>query len=114
MAPRAKRGIPCDVLNVTVASGNVQEAARTARYGALGEWAQASGLSALATAHHADDQAETVLMRLNRGSGVAGLAGIRKRGKVEGCEVPVIRPVLGFRRAELAQIVAAAGVAMRA
>lgn len=106
----AQRGIVCDVLNVALASGNVQQEARRARYGALGEWAQASGLSALATAHHADDQAETVLMRLNRGSGLAGLAGIRKRGNVEGCAVPVIRPVLGLRRAELAQIVTAAGV----
>jgi len=62
----------------------------------------------LATGHHADDQAETLLMRLNRGSGVAGLAGVRETGDVAGARV--IRPLLGFRRAELAAVVAEAGI----
>ena len=104
------RGIRCAVLRVSLAPGNVQQQARLARYEALGRWAVDRGLVALATAHHADDQAETLLMRLNRGSGLGGLAGIRPSGRVEGCAVPVIRPLLGFRRSELAAIVAGAGL----
>lgn len=106
----AARRIPCAVLRVLVHGGNLQAEARSARYAALGQWAIDRGLSAVATAHHADDQAETFLMRLNRGSGVAGLAGIRERGAVPGTEVPLLRPLLGFRRAELASVVDAAGL----
>ncbi|MEO6388347.1 MAG: tRNA lysidine(34) synthetase TilS [Croceibacterium sp.] len=106
----ADRAISCEVLEVTVEAGNVQSAARDARYDALVQWAQARGLTALATAHHADDQAETLLMRLNRGSGVSGLAGVRERGPVPGADLPLIRPLLGFRRAELARIVAGSGL----
>lgn len=105
----AARGIVCDTLSVTVPPGNVQSAARAARYGALAGWAQTRGLAAIATAHHADDQAETLLMRLNRGSGVAGLAGVRERGMVAG--VAVIRPLLHWRRAELAEVLTAHGIA---
>ena len=100
-----ERKIPCRVLTVTVEEGNVQARARVARYAALGEWAVQRELAAVATAHHADDQAETLLMRLNRGSGLAGLAGIRPSTRIDGCPVPVIRPLLGFRKLELRQIV---------
>jgi len=55
----------------------LQERARIERYRLLGLWAKERGISALLTAHHADDQAETLVMRLNRGSGVRGLAGMR-------------------------------------
>ncbi|HYD25385.1 MAG TPA: tRNA lysidine(34) synthetase TilS [Croceibacterium sp.] len=106
----AARGIRCEVLKATVAPGNVQSRARSARYGVLAGWAERHGLAALATAHHADDQAETLLMRLNRGSGVAGLAGVREIGAMPGCAIPVIRPLLGFRRADLAGVVAASGL----
>lgn len=103
-------GIPHAVLAVVVAPGNVQSQARSARYAALADWAAGAGLAALATAHHADDQAETLLMRLNRGSGVAGLAGVRARGLVPGTQMPLLRPLLRFRRAELAAVVKAAGL----
>ncbi len=53
----AERGVPCTVLDIRTGSGNVQAAAREARYGALAKWAEREGLAALATAHHADDQA---------------------------------------------------------
>jgi len=102
------RGIACAVLAVQLAPGNVQNEARRARYGALAGWARQRGLAMLATAHHADDQAETLLMRLNRGSGVAGLAGVREVGEMAG--IRVIRPMLGFRRFELAEVVAESGI----
>ena len=86
-------------------TGNVQSAARTARYALLEDWATAQGLDWIATAHHADDQAETLLMRLNRGSGVAGLAGVRARNG------RIIRPLLDWRRDELVAIVSAAEIA---
>lgn len=105
-----ERGVACEVLTVTVDAGNVQALARHARYAALADWAQRRGLQAIATAHHIDDQAETLLMRLNRGSGVAGLAGVRERRALDGGATALIRPLLGFRRSELASVIAAAGV----
>ena len=99
-----------ETLAVAVEPGNVQSAARAARYAALEQWAVRHELAALATAHHADDQAETLLLRLNRASGVAGLAGVRARGTVPGTRLPLLRPLLGWRRAELADIVVAAGL----
>lgn len=107
----AGHGIPYSILTVKVGAGNLQDRARAARYAALGEWMKARELPALATAHHADDQAETLLMRLNRGSGLAGLAGVRPRMNVPGSEMVLLRPLLGWRRAELAEIVEAAGLA---
>ena len=103
-------GVPHAVLAVRVAAGNLQAEARAVRYAALADWATGAGLAAIATAHHADDQAETVLLRLNRGSGVAGLAGVRARGLVPGTKIPLLRPVLEFRRAELVDVAEAAGL----
>ncbi len=105
-----ERGIPFTPVTVTLASGNTQARGREARYAALAAWAQDKGLGAVATAHHADDQAETLLMRLNRGSGLAGLAGVRARSTIEGSEVTLLRPLLGWRKAELAEVVADAGI----
>lgn len=106
----ARLGVAHAVLPVVLAEGNIQAEARAARYAALALWMTERGLAALATAHHADDQAETLLMRLNRGSGVAGLAGVRARGEVPATRLPLLRPLLGWRRAELAEVVAGAGL----
>lgn len=106
----AELGVPHRTLPVSVGEGSIQSAAREARYAALAGWMGEEGLAALATAHHADDQAETLLMRLNRASGVAGLAGVRERGPVPGADLLLVRPLLGWRRAELAGVVAAAGL----
>jgi tRNA(Ile)-lysidine synthase len=103
--------VPHTILPVEVATGNLQAEARTARYAALAGWVEARDLAALATAHHADDQAETLLLRLNRASGVAGLAGTRARGVVPGTDIPLLRPLLDWRKAELAALVAGAGLA---
>ena len=102
----AERGIPHAILTLDLpVGGNVSNNARTARYAALEDWRAGRGLAHILTAHHADDQLETVIMRLNRGAGVGGLAGIRA---VNG---HVVRPLLGWRRSELAAIVADAGIA---
>jgi tRNA(Ile)-lysidine synthase len=104
------RGIACEILRVEVREGNLQMSAREARYFALGGWAGRRGLSAIATAHHADDQAETLLMRLNRGSGVAGLAGVREHVWMYGLDMPTVRPLLHFRRAELQSVIDASSI----
>jgi tRNA(Ile)-lysidine synthase len=106
----AAHGIPHRMLQVKVGPGNVQAQARAARYGAMAGWMKERGLAALATAHHADDQAETLMMRLNRGSGLAGLAGVRPRTALPGTRLVLLRPLLGWRRAELADLVSAAGL----
>ena len=105
-------GIPHATLRPRVApTGNLQANARTARYAALGDWADARGLTAIVTAHHADDQAETLLMRLSRGSGVRGLAGMRGAATVPGHPtLPLLRPLLGWRKSELEAVVAQAGI----
>ena len=106
----ADRDVPCAVLKIDVAPGNLQSNARDARYRALGDWMERNGLEWLATAHHADDQAETFLMRLNRGSGLAGLAGIRERGAVpHHPEKGLVRPLLQWRKSELERLVEGAG-----
>lgn len=105
------RGVPCELLRVEVGEGNLQAEARKARYEELEEFAISHGLVALATAHHADDQAETLLMRLNRGSGLTGLSGVREFGRTDLYGWPIYRPLLGFRRSELRAIVEQAGIA---
>ena len=78
--------------------------------GLLGKWAEEQGLEgARAPAHHADDQAETLVMRLLRGAGVAGLAGMRRLAACPGAQLPLLRPLLGWRRAELEAIVRGVG-----
>jgi tRNA(Ile)-lysidine synthase len=95
----ADRDIPHDILIPEAPIvGNIQSAAREVRYGLLHEWADAHGLKWIATAHHADDQLETMLMRIARGSGLPGLSAIRE---VNG---RIIRPLLGFTKAELVGI----------
>jgi tRNA(Ile)-lysidine synthase len=100
---------------------SIQAQARHVRYDLLGEWALARGARALLTAHHADDQAETFLMRAARGSGPAGLAGIRTRwtwqperwrgeGSASAAGLLVVRPLLGWRRATLRALAVASAL----
>lgn len=76
--------------------GTSETTARDVRYEALRGWQAWLGARYLVTAHHADDQIETVLFRLLRGSGMAGLSGITERG-ADG----LVRPLLPFGRDEL-------------
>lgn len=85
-------------------AGSIQAAARRVRYRLLEKWRSERALDWVLTAHHADDQAETLLMRLNRGSGAAGLSGVRARNGL------VLRPLLGWRRKELEAVVRAGGL----
>ena len=88
---------------------SVQAAAREARYRLMADWCEGQGIAWLATAHHADDQAETLLMRLARGAGLGGLAGVRAARRLAP-GVTLLRPLLDARRDELASIVATAGL----
>lgn len=87
--------------------GGVQAAAREARYRLLTEWCRERGALHLLTAHHADDLAETLLLRLARGSGAFGLAGMAPIHEVATCRV--LRPLLGVRKARLVATATAMG-----
>lgn len=87
----------------------IQERAREARHALLGRCARAIGADLVVTAHHLDDQAETALLRLTRGSGIGGLRAMSPRAARDG--VTIARPLLGFAKSELVAFCEAAGVA---
>ncbi|MDR3578559.1 MAG: tRNA lysidine(34) synthetase TilS [Oryzomonas sp.] len=87
---------------------NLEDAGRRVRIGFLSELRDSWQATAVALAHHADDQAETVLMRLLRGAGPGGLAGMPYRNGRK-----FIRPLLGITRAELTTYLAERGLAWR-
>jgi len=97
----AKRGIPHSVVNwAWDGAGNLQGKARKARYELISAWAERKGVDVVALGHTQDDQAETVLMRMARQSGVDGLSGMPRRFERHG--VTWIRPFLfGLGRSEL-------------
>lgn len=105
----AAREIPVVHARLALSPGaNLQGRAREARYVALRELADSANCSHVVTAHHADDQAETVLMRLARGAGAEGLAGIRYLRADR-----VTRPLLGVTRVELLACACFLGVTWR-
>lgn len=81
---------------------NLQEEARNARYELMLGYCARNQIAALLTAHHMDDQAETMLMRLARGSGVDGLSGIPP--KTQRKDVTILRPLLEVSKEELISI----------
>lgn len=90
-----------DVQAAAAAAGDgVEAAARAARYEFLQATAERLGARYVATAHTADDQAETILHRIVRGTGLAGLAGMARARPLGPC-ASLIRPLLEFRRAEI-------------
>lgn len=103
-------GIPHTTLHseTPLDAANVQANARAARYAAMEAWCAANTVAFLLTAHHADDQAETLLLRLARGSGLAGLSGIRSTRALDG-GVTLLRPLLGWRHDSLVAIARARG-----
>jgi len=106
----AELGLAHDVLDWRGwdGQGNLQAAARTARRELLADWARRNGLDAVVLGHTQDDQAETVLMRLARGSGVDGLAAMAAHSRAQG--MVWLRPLLGHARAELRDWLRAHGV----
>jgi tRNA(Ile)-lysidine synthase len=85
----------------------IQAAARAARYALLARWCRTAGLLHVLLGHHREDQAETVAMRLARGSGTDGLAGMAP--VVETADLRWLRPLLGVPRARLAATAQALG-----
>ncbi|HEX6645020.1 MAG TPA: tRNA lysidine(34) synthetase TilS [Gemmatimonadales bacterium] len=96
--------VPFEIERLQLGGGTTETRARAARYVALRRMARRRGARVIVTAHHADDQAETVLMRLLRGSGPAGLAGMRAFAG------GILRPLLPFRRDELARYLHERGI----
>ena len=80
---------------------NLQDAARRARYALMTAWCRAAGVLHLLVAHHIEDQGETFLLRLARGSGATGLAAMP--GLTETGEVRIVRPLLSVSKADLKQ-----------
>lgn len=105
----AERGVRC--LTHRAGPGSVashsshsspEQVARRIRFTQFSTWARAQDLGAVLLAHHMDDQAETVLLRAVRGSGVRGLAALARSRPLENTKgAVVLRPLLGWRRAEI-------------
>lgn len=81
-------------------AGAIEETARNLRYEFFSEAAQESGATCVATAHHSDDQVETVLFRIMRGTGIGGLSGIPETRELPG-GARLIRPFLPFSRKDI-------------
>ncbi len=112
VAENAKHlGLPVQIVRAgqIAGRGNLQAAAREVRYALLADAARAAGHDTIVTAHHRDDQAETLLMRLARGSGVYGLAAMAHRTEFDG--LTLVRPLLGVSRQALASVVHESGIA---
>lgn len=101
-------------VSVRAGPGNAEARARRARYAALARLAREHGCGFVATAHHADDQLETMLMAILRGAGPRAMAGIAPRRRLGGLDgILVIRPMLDLTRAEMQQACRRAGWAWR-
>ncbi|MEO7496187.1 MAG: tRNA lysidine(34) synthetase TilS [Massilia sp.] len=112
----AALGVTFDARRVTLQKGKsgTEAAARKLRYAALGDMCEAHGAQLMLTAHHLDDQAETVLLQLLRGSGTAGLSGMDAANAAPDLlgnpELVMARPLLPVSRGELEAYAAANGI----
>ncbi len=95
LAVAGRLGLDVVVGRLDLGAGTTETAARAARHAWLQQARRAEGADAIVLAHHADDQVETVLLRVLGGSGVAGLSGMLSR------QGRRLRPLLGFRKTEL-------------
>lgn len=112
----AARGVAFDSRNVAIAAadGSIEEAARMQRYAALGDLCRQHDAAWLLTAHHQDDQAETVLLQLLRGSGVAGLSGMDSDNRAPTLlgddTLTMARPLLTVARCDIEHYAQAHGI----
>lgn len=113
-------GHPCTVESADVeqrsrADGvSIEQAARQCRFAFWERLCLRVGVRAVALGHHADDNAETILHRIVRGTGLRGLGGIRRVRPIrEGSDIRLIRPMLEFRRAEIEHYLAERGMTFR-
>ena len=98
----ARFGLPCRTLRARIRRRpreSLEMAARRTRLAFFARMTRELGLDAIATGHHADDVAETFIMRMARGAGPEGLAGLKPVSHVDG--ITFIRPLLGLRDADL-------------
>lgn len=93
--------------NCDTPTGNLQAQAREARYRLMANWCKTHNITQLATAHHQNDQAETVLLRLKRGSHIEGLAAMRHATMREG--IALLRPLLAIPKSRLIATLQAEG-----
>lgn len=113
------RGLPSVVERADVAAQadrtgrGTEDAARMARYGFLAHAAERHGCSHVAVGHHADDNVETILYRLCRGTHLRGLAGIPASRKLSECDATLVRPLLEARREEIEAYCRRRGLAWR-
>lgn len=89
-------------------SSGIQARARSARYQLMEDWCRHNAVLHLAIAHHADDQAETVLMRMQKGSGPDGLVGIPHSRELSHCRI--VRPLLDIRKSALVSFLVGRGI----
>lgn len=95
---------------------SIEMAARELRYRWFGELCREHGYEAVATAHQANDNAETLLLNLVRGTGPKGLCGMKAEGRIPDpayADIPLLRPLLGTTREEIAAEVARLGIPYR-
>lgn len=102
-------GLPAHILTSSYSKpkSGLQQKARRLRYRLMTDWCGEAGAEVLVTAHTQEDQAETLLMRLARGSGVIGLGAMAAEGVAEG-GLPIARPFLEISRARLLATLGAA------
>ncbi|MCR4917509.1 MAG: tRNA lysidine(34) synthetase TilS [Alphaproteobacteria bacterium] len=96
-----KLNVPCHIFHWTgeKPKTGLEDAARIARYKMMTDFCHENGIGIIVTAHQADDQIETFLMNLGRGSGIYGLAAMRGESEING--IKIIRPLLNVFRHEL-------------
>ncbi len=97
-------GLPVVVGRLELGAGTSETSAREARHAWLLQARRSAHADAIVLAHHADDQVETVLLRVLAGSGLAGLSGMLPRQEM------LLRPLLEFRKAELVSWLASKGI----